>query len=573
MPRALKIRTPALAELARQLRFQPPDAARRQLQRAEELALQLLKESPHEPGRLWPVEWVVFRITGYRPDPGTGLAEGAMTTDDLHADLVALIDALGLASRYTDAQLTADEPRQWLTAEELCARWKISRRTLDRYRPLGLFARPVMPEAQRAGRRAPRKSLYSAGAVDAFARARSDLLAHAASFTRVDDVSGAAMHRRAARYRARLGWSLSRCAARLAQKFDRSAGAVRRAVLAHDATLPAPVFAARARLRPQDRVAATAAMRRGGRVKDVARRTRRSRASVYRMAAAERAARLRGLALPARSELLAQSSAAQARVLGAGAVTTGLARPLPMTIAELIEQAAPTEPPAPWERAVAAAYALLRAQAAAAVDALARRAPRILGDEPDGAGGIDWIETRLRWAARLKAELVRAGLGLALRTVESRAHRSIAAIPPAHAAELADALLGALSEAADVFDASKGGRFAAPAGLALNRVVSKWLEAHAGHVAPGRALPRPDPAHVSFEDPWPALTPWNAWLEVSTAARAKIDTLVGIERAVLLARMGWDARPPRTVRQAAAELGVSTLLVQRAEKRAVNTLV
>lgn len=573
MPRALKIRTPALAELARQLRFQPPDAARRQLERAEELALQLLDESPHEPDRLWPVEWIVFRITGYRPEAGTGLAEGATTTADLHADLVGLIESLGIASRYTDAQLLASAPRQWLTAEELCSRWKISRRTLDRYRPLGLFARPVMPEAQGAGRRAPRKSLFSLRAVEAFARANGNLLVHAAAFSRVDDASGAALHRRAARYRARLGWSLSRCAARLAQKFDRSAGAVRRAILAHDATLPEPVFAVRSRLRPQDRAAAAAALRRGGRARDVARKTRRSRASVYRMAAAERAARLRGLALPARPDALAQSPAAQAKVLSAPPVTTGLARPLPTTIAELLEQAAPTEPPAPWERAVAGAYALLRAQAAAAIAALPRKSPRVLGDEPDGAGGIDWIETRLRWAARLKAELVRAGLGLALRTVESRAHRSIAAVPAAQAAELADALLGALSEAAEVFDASKGGRFAAPAGLALNRVVSRWLDAHAGHVAPGRALPRPDPAHVQLEDPWPALTPWNAWLEVSTAARAKIDTLAGVERDVLLARMGWDARPPRTVIQAAAELSVSTLLVQRAEKRAVNKLV
>ena len=212
------------------------------------------------------------------------------------------------------------------------------------------------------------------------------------------------------------------------------------------------------------------------------------------------------------------------------------------------------------------------ARASGGGDRRTPRRPRILGDPPEGEGGIDWIETRLRWAARLKGEIVRAGLGLALRTVESRAHRSIAAIPPAQAAELAAALLGALSEAADVFDASKGGRFAAPAGLALNRAVTRWLEAHAGHVAPGRALPRPDPALVRFDDPWPSLTAWNAWLELPGVARERIETLGGVERDVIVVRMGWDARPPRTVRQAAAELGVSTLLVQRAEKRAVNTL-
>ena len=44
MPRAPQIRTPALADLAGQLRFQPPEAARRQLQQAENLAMQLLEE-------------------------------------------------------------------------------------------------------------------------------------------------------------------------------------------------------------------------------------------------------------------------------------------------------------------------------------------------------------------------------------------------------------------------------------------------------------------------------------------------------------------------------------------------
>lgn len=542
MPRAPQIRTPALADLAGQLRFQPPDAARRQLKRAEDLALQLIEE-PADPARLWPVEWLIFRVTGYRPERAT---DATVPHEDLMHDLGALVHALSHASRYTDSHLLEAEPGAWLSTEQLCARWRITRRTLERYRPLGLYARLVRPEARRAGRRAPSRSLYALRLVEAFERAHAGLLADAANFSRIDHTLAGRLHRRAARYRRALGWSLSRCAARLGARFGRSPGAVRRAVLSHDETLDRPVFSRR--------------------------RARPSRATVYRAAAAERAARLRALALPARPDALALPPSAQAKVLSAPPVTTGLSRPLPTTIAELLEQAAPTEPPAPWERAVAGAYALLRAQAAAAIAAMPRKSPRVLGDEPDGAGGIDWIETRLRWAARLKAELVRAGLGLALRTVESRAHRSIAAMPPAHAAELARLLLVALSEAADVFDASKGGRFAAPAGLALNRAVSKWLEAHAGHVAPGRALPRPDPAQVRFDDPWTGLTPWNTWLELPAGARDRIDVLARVEREVIVARMGWDARPPRTVLQAAAESGLSTMRVQRAEKRAANRL-
>ena len=43
MPRLSALRTRALAELARQLRFESADAARRQLGRAEQLAVELLE--------------------------------------------------------------------------------------------------------------------------------------------------------------------------------------------------------------------------------------------------------------------------------------------------------------------------------------------------------------------------------------------------------------------------------------------------------------------------------------------------------------------------------------------------
>src|SRR4051794_36550235 len=93
MPPLPRLKVPALAELARQLRFEPAKAARRQLELAEALVGQI------DPAQVYPYEWVVFRLTGYRPDDGGGAAAasgGPITIPGsaLLADLPPLIERL-----------------------------------------------------------------------------------------------------------------------------------------------------------------------------------------------------------------------------------------------------------------------------------------------------------------------------------------------------------------------------------------------------------------------------------------------------------------------------------------------
>lgn len=566
-----------MQELARQLRFQPSDASRRQLLRAEELALQLLEE--HEPDREWPVEWVVFRITGYRTDETAPAFAGTIRGGALQRDLGSLIQILSEAAGERESELRSESPARWLTGEELCARWSVTRQTLDRYRSLGLFSRRARTDRPRGSRIAPERVLFDRRVVEAFERVHAAALARAGAFSRTDDRFAERVHRRAARYHRMLGWSLSRIAQRLAERTSRSAGAVRRAVLEIDARAAEPVFTTRPSLRRAGREDVVREYKRGGKIRELASSAGRSRASVYRMVASERARRLRDLHLvaPARPELGDERAAA--KLLDSPHASTSLGRPLPHTVADLLEQAQETEPSAARERALGAAYALLRLQAAMAIAQMGR-APAVLGRgkgraSASAAGGLDWVETRLRWAMRIKAELVRSQLGLLLRTVESQLGRRLSDFPGAVAVDLVGALAAAVFDAADRHDPFKGGRLAAPAGLAMNRAAAKWAEEHPRELAPqtARSLARAAPSQARLDHIWAGVAPWTSWLEPPPGARERIDAVKGRGREVLIARLGWDAHRPRTVLETAGELGLTPQAVIRAERAAMRQLL
>lgn len=579
MARLPEPRTPALQELARQLRFQPADASRRQLVRAEELALKLLEES--EPEREWPVEWVVFRITGYRTEKAAPAFAGTIRGRDLQRDLGALVQILSAAAGERERDLRNDGASRWMTGEELCARWRVTRQTIDRYRALGLFSRRARIDRAEGTRTPPQRALFDRRVIEVFERVHGGMLARAGAFSRTDDRFAERMHRRASRYRRLLGWSLARISQRLAPRTGRSEGAVRRAILDADSRAAEPVFGAGPRLRRAGREQVVQEFNRGGRARDLVRASGRSRASVYRMVAAERARRLRELNLigPARPEFA--DDRASERILESPHAAAGLGRPLPHTVAELLEQAQETEPSAARERALGAAYALLRFQAARGIAQLGR-SPTILSRggprrraSMQADGGIDWIETRLRWATRIKAELVRSQLGLMLRTAESQLGRGLADFPGAVAVDLVGALAAAVFDATDRHDPFKGGRLAAPAGLAMNRAAAKWAEEHPREAGPqaARTLARAAPSHARLDHIWAGSTPWASWLEPPPGTRERIDSVKGRGREVLIARLGWDAHRPRTVLETARALGLTPQAVIRAERAAMRQLL
>ena len=97
-----------------------------QIERIEDLAVEI------DPALNYPEDWLIYRITGYRPEidiPATLV--GAALLGDLSA----------LAERLSDAAALRAHELSGPTApiEELRRRWRVSRKTLERWRRAGLL--------------------------------------------------------------------------------------------------------------------------------------------------------------------------------------------------------------------------------------------------------------------------------------------------------------------------------------------------------------------------------------------------------------------------------------------------
>jgi hypothetical protein len=533
------MRVSALAELSKQLRFVPAETARRHLERAESLVREI------DPQRWYPEDWLTQRLTGYRPE----LDSPAMIAGEaLLGDLPAVIERLSLAAALRPVDLAG-----WTSTRELCERWGVSTRTLERYRRWGLNGRRARRDDGKA------LTLYDPATIAWFEARHAQTLAEAQSHRRLDERTVLSMARRAGRYQRRLGWGRAKIARRLAERFGCSAETARR-VLAQRNALgqagPGPLRRAQAQ-------SLSHALRRGTSVKDLAKATGKSPASVRRAAAESDAAALRGLDLHT-----PEGAGNDVGVLDDPRVRLGLGAPGAGTLAAMIEQAQSLGwPDAGDERTRAEAYWCLRRRAAALIASLPARNPH--------AGPLDEARTLLRWAARLKAELVRSQHLAMFMAIRTRLERGVETLPAAAAAGLLGACLKALAGAVDRFDPSKGGRLAAPAGLAINRALAQWAGEHPPAPEPreSRASSVSDPGAVRLEDWTLRVAPWQELVEPDPRVRRGLGALGELERRWLELRLGWLAGPPRTIAQTAAELGLTTARGARVERAALEEAI
>src|ERR1700733_15969876 len=126
-----KYRLDSIATLARQMNFTPRETLSDQLTAAENLLHDV------DPAKAYPLDFIIFRITGYRPkkvknDLLTGLA--------LQHDLGLLIERL---SETLDLQTTQlNQPV--LSIDDVTDRFAVTSKTIQRWRRRGLPARRFM---------------------------------------------------------------------------------------------------------------------------------------------------------------------------------------------------------------------------------------------------------------------------------------------------------------------------------------------------------------------------------------------------------------------------------------------
>lgn len=205
---------------------------------------------------------------------------------------------------------------------------------------------------------------------------------------------------------------------------------------------------------------------------------------------------------------------------------------------------------------------------------LARAAEGIKSLKKHGNSGtsVDRIETDLRWAVRIKADLVRSQFPLIVRTLEGSLGRPLEEVRAASLASVLQAAITAAAEAVHGFHAGKGGRLAAPVGLAVTKIGARFVR-EAGAEPASRARARLGPGN-RIPDWTLSLAAWQstsgrAWLEPHPRIRSGLHALDARARWLLELRYGWGG-PARTVMEAAKDVGLPPVRAAAMERRAIG---
>lgn len=565
MPRFSRMRTEALEALAQELRFAPPEAIERNLERIEALVTEI------DPSTAYPLDWAAFKITAFRRESaGTPVT---VPGKDLLADLPSLAERLSAQTRTAETALSA---RGAIDRAALCARWRVSPKTLERYKREGLVGRRAV------GASGKPKLVFMPTMVAGFERRHADLIGRAAGFSRMGTSLEVRLVRRAARYRRRFGCSLNQIALRLSERFGRSHEAVRqllrRAAREHEG---APEFGNQGAMTAHQRAVALRAVERGVDPATIAARWHRSRRAVARGVLVARSDRLWSLIdsgelrPPEDSD---RETEGVETLLASPPVAAGLGAPGHTDLLELIRSG----------RARAVIVGVEESARARAIAALLRRAARAILDRPrsvPSAATIDLAESSLRWATLLKVELMRSQIPLVIETLDGLLGGPLEQMPGGlTSAALRDLIVtafSALGDAVDQFEPSKGGRhapsrLAAPVTLGITRAATRWMRAaplgpglvqpHGIARAAGRLLPG-----VYVPDWALRASRWQAWLWPDRRIRATLDSIDPRTSSLLQRRFGWGGNAPATLGQLARESGTTLARITIAERRAVRT--
>jgi RNA polymerase sigma factor (sigma-70 family) len=558
MPTVAKFRIDSIAALARQMSFAPYDTRAAQVAAAEELLHGI------DPTKAYPLEFVVFRITAYRPKTA---AADLLTGLALQHDLGLLIEQVSDTLDVPAASVS--EPV--LTIEDVTERFNVTSKTIQRWRRKGLPARRFVfgDGKRRVG--------FLVGSVERFFAGHREQVAAGMNFSQVDDAERHEILRRAKRLAEHCGCCAQSISRRIARRLNRSPATILHTIRKHDVEHPADAIFPRAAepVSEEVRTRILKGYRRGLPLSALARRVCRPRQSVYRVLLEERIAKLNKRKVKFIDDPLyhedgaddaVSAIVAQQDVMGGGRGADGrrvaedarVPRDLPPYLGDLYRT--PLLSP-PRERALFLAFNYHKYRFVAARRKL----------EPEFARAKDLaeLEGHLRRATDVKNQIVQANLRLVVSVARKHLRPNLSLM------ELVSDGNITLMRAVEGFDVHKGNRFSTYATFALMKGFARSVpEMLAGRQAAGLAggdenqrdllAAVPDTRHVARHE--------------SMFDREQVDHLLSRlddrERRVVLAHYGLDHSPdgPATYEQVGERLGLSKQRVRQIEQSALAKL-
>jgi hypothetical protein len=513
MPRRGRHHLSEVAELSRQLAYAPPHTRRRQMERIERLVGDI------EPDGRYPLAFVVFRISGYRPDDDGPLLPG----DALRQDLVELVRVLSEALDLSDTERGGGVP-----LPEAATSCGITERTLHRWRHEGLCVhRATCSDGSR-------RLVVFREVLNRFQHARRLERPRRAAPVRfgADERTTVLGSFDARRDR---GQSATAAAEAISKELGRSREAIRRLLMRSGRWPSRPRTIGEAAFDGLVLRAFDLGIPPG----EVAERHGRDPAAAAKRCRVLRRLRLRGLVLPQRT-FPTFSLGDAADVIGSSpAANAGMSEAWWIDRPDAVGLIAATREDRRDDRALAEAESLLAVEAWL----LAEAAPR-LGLAAATERDLDAIETSLRWAALLRARVVRMLLPL----VVERAEQTLGGPMTGRTGGEISRLLGsAFAELGRLLDAYEPSLRTGPARslrgvatLALDRRFAALVETMPARRASARHETLP------LADPSSAIAPWSRVVGLGRHLRRHRDRLDPEARRLVEERWGWgDGRPHR----------------------------